>query len=467
MRNRLLDGAQRHRRPRCGGCCRWLVVGLALACVLVLIVQRMTLSVAVIPWSKECGWGVAQQQSILGAFFWGYLATMIPGALLGNRFTAHAAGLSACLVLSSSVAAATPLAGCGHTQAVALRVALGAAQGPMFPLVAGLVGQWVGPAEFSRANAFVSEGSNFGVLVAYPLASLLCQRGWRLAFVVPGLLGLPCLGLLLAFGSSTPQANRWISDSELDELALATEKRGRDGDGDGVGGEVVRVWWWQLLSSATVWSITLNFFTANWAAWVLLSELPLYLSHRGYALTEAGFASDLPSLANVAGSLLFALAADALIASGKLSVLATRRLMNGVGSVGVAVCLGLVPVVSSTTLVVGLLSLGYGLLSAANSGCFSAVFDVAPRSCGVLYAFANCVGMSQGILSPFVTAAVLTAGGDGSASGSGSAAEDAASWKWVWWVASLLSLVGAAVFQCGTAPGVQEGAWLGGRGRLQ
>ena len=91
MRNRLLDGAQRHKRPRCGGCCRWLVVGLALACVLVLIVQRMTLSVAVIPWSKECGWGVAQQQSILGAFFWGYLATMIPGALLGNRFTAHAA----------------------------------------------------------------------------------------------------------------------------------------------------------------------------------------------------------------------------------------------------------------------------------------------------------------------------------------------------------------------------------------
>ena len=80
---------------------------------------------------------------------------------------------------------------------------------------------------------------------------------------------------------------------------------------------------------AHVWSITFNFFCINWAAWVLLTELPLYLTDFGFDLSDAGWLSDLPSIANAGGSLLFALVADALIVTGRASVLTTRRLMNG------------------------------------------------------------------------------------------------------------------------------------------
>jgi predicted MFS family arabinose efflux permease len=169
--------------PAAAGCYRWLVVLLALVAVLVLIVQRMTLSVAIIPWAAECGWSAAQQQVQLSAFSFGYLLTMLPGAMLATRYTAHVPALAAILVLSSLGAAATPLAGCSHGGAAALRAALGLAQGPMFPVAAGLIGQWVRPTEYSRASAFMSEGSNLGVLVAFPLTSLLCAAaGWRAAF---------------------------------------------------------------------------------------------------------------------------------------------------------------------------------------------------------------------------------------------------------------------------------------------
>jgi hypothetical protein len=71
------------------------------------------------------------------------------------------------------------------------------------------------------------------------------------------------------------------------------------------------------------------FFCINWAAWVLLTELPLYLTDLGFDLSAAGWLSDLPSIANAAGSLVFALIADALIVTERASVVATRRMMNG------------------------------------------------------------------------------------------------------------------------------------------
>ena len=151
---RLIPGGA---RP---GCYRWWVVSLTLTTVLVLIVQRMSLSVAIVPWSEECGWSTVETQAQLGAFSWGYLVTMLPGSLLASRYSANAELLAAILVASSLVSAATPYAGCDHTRGALLRVALGLAQGPLFPTVAGVIGAWVLPTEYSRANAFVSEGSN-------------------------------------------------------------------------------------------------------------------------------------------------------------------------------------------------------------------------------------------------------------------------------------------------------------------
>ena len=164
---------------------------------------------------------------------------------------------------------------------------------------------------------------------------------------------------------------------------------------------------------------------------------------------------------------MFAVAADGLIASGRLSVLSTRRLMNGVGAVGCSVCLALVPLAGSAPLIVGLLTASYGLLAAANSGSFSSVLDNAPQTCGVVYGFANCVGMLQGVLSPYVTALILAAagagGGDGSAGGgsdgSGGGAPRGA-WSAVWLVASGLALLGAAVFQRVSSAEVLERRWL-------
>ena len=72
------------------------------------------------------------------------------------------------------------------------------------------------------------------------------------------------------------------------------------------------------------------------------------------------------------------------------------------------------------------------------------VLDNAPQSCGVVYSFANCIGMSQGVLSPWLTTVILAAdgggGGGGDGSGSGSCRRDCHS------AAPPLPLVGVSIW---------------------
>ena len=132
--------------------------------------------------------------------------------------------------------------------------------------------------------------------------------------------------------------------------------------------------------------------------------------------------------------------------------------MNSVGLCGPGVCLALVAVVADTpTLIVGLLALGYALLPAVSSGCFVTTFDVAPRTVGVVYGFANCVGMFQGVVSPFLTAALLAEGG--ATDGSSGEASGSGGWAHVWGVAAGLLFVGAAVFLRSTTE-VLEQRWI-------
>lgn len=128
---------------------------------------------------------------------------------------------------------------------------------------------------------------------------------------------------------------------------------------------------------------------------------------------------------------------------------------------GTAVCLALIPMVHNPSTVVALLTLGYGLTSAANSGCFSSVFDNAPRTCSAVYGLANCVGMSQGVISPYITGVFLKAASAGSSdSASSSDSETTDGWSYVWCLSAALAAAGAVVLQLVSTGEVIEGQWL-------
>ena len=130
---------------------------------------------------------------------------------------------------------------------------------------------------------------------------------------------------------------------------------------------------------------------------------------------------------------------------------------------GTALCLALIPWLHATSSIVAVLTLAYGLTSAANSGCFSSVFDNAPRTCSAVYGLANCVGMAQGIISPYVTGLLLndaSADSSSASAGSSSAAETMGGWQRVWLLSAALAGAGAVEFQLVSTGEVIEGQWL-------
>ena len=131
--------------------------------------------------------------------------------------------------------------------------------------------------------------------------------------------------------------------------------------------------------------------------------------------------------------------ADYLIASGSMGVHNTRRIMNGVGALGTFACFVTVPMITNKHLIIGLLAVSQLFASFTNAGVFSNVFDVAPRLAAVVMGITNGIGMTQGVISPLLTAVLIDGGGsDSSAAGSGSATSmlpESGWWK-VWAVAA-------------------------------
>lgn len=102
-------------------------------------------------------------------------------------------------------------------------------------------------------------------LAVHRVTSLICRfGGWRSAFFIPAAAGVPCLLLLLVFGSSTPGSNRWVSAEEKAVLRAARRSAVAEDD-------VVSVRWGRMLTHPIVWVMTLNWFGLNWCSWVLLT----------------------------------------------------------------------------------------------------------------------------------------------------------------------------------------------------
>jgi ACS family hexuronate transporter-like MFS transporter len=76
-------------------------------------------------------------------------------------------------------------------QLVAFRFLLGLGEGGCFPGAAKTVNEWFGLKERALANGIAIGGAAIGAVVAPPLTIYLASSlGWRLAFVIPGLIGV-------------------------------------------------------------------------------------------------------------------------------------------------------------------------------------------------------------------------------------------------------------------------------------
>ncbi|WAR21429.1 S17A5-like protein [Mya arenaria] len=296
-------------------------------------------------------WDKKTQGLILGSFFWGYIATQLPGGWLAGRFGGkHLFGLS--MLVCALVTLIMPFA--ARTSVIfllVLRVIAGLGQGVVWPCMQTLFSNWAPPLERSKLSGFVYAGCQIGIMVTFPLSGMLCEEGfdggWPSIFYILGGVGVLWFVAWTVIVSGSPADHPRISDHEREYI---TNSLRQDID----------------------------------------------------VTKKTGFLSALPyigfwAMTNVSGQ-----AADCMRARGVMTTTTARKLFNSLGTLLPAVFVILTGHMGERPEVaVAMLTLGVAMSGCQyGSGFIVNPVDIAPRYAGIIFGISNTTGTLGGFLAP-------------------------------------------------------------------
>ena len=145
---------------------RRTVVFLSFLAVFVCYIDRVNISVAIIPMAEDLGWSMQTQGTVLSSFFVGYLLLQIVGGRLADRFGGKIV-LGAGVLLWSLFTILTPLAAMsGFAVLILCRILMGMGEAVTFPSIYSIYSKWIPLKERSRAIGFANSGIPFGTVFA-------------------------------------------------------------------------------------------------------------------------------------------------------------------------------------------------------------------------------------------------------------------------------------------------------------
>lgn len=390
---------------------RHKMVVLCFVAVLVCYLDRVSISVAVVPLQAEFGWSATRTGAVLSVFFLGYLLCQIPAGWAARRYGARLL-LGISLLLWSLFTLATPLAaGFSFAALIGVRLLMGMGEATMFPGAYALFASWLPATERSRAVGLLFSAIPLGTLLALVSSGWIAAHfGWPWIFYAFGLLGLLFAAVWSREVEDGPGINR---------------------DDGAAGGSPLPIPWRRLLVQPPVWALIVNSFCTSWTIYVLLSWTPLYLREQhGVSLANAGFLSAAPWLVMFVMMNVAAWSADSMINRG-VNVTRVRKLMQAGGLSGAAVFLLMIPCAGSMVEATLLLCGALGANAFTTAGFAPNHLDLAPDHAPVLIGITNTAGTLPGVIGVFITGWLVdTTGG-----------YDAA-----FIIAALISILGSAVW---------------------
>lgn len=323
----------------------WMVL-LAMMVAVLLYLDRICLSTASAAVESDLGLEKDKLKWILGAFFWTYALAQLPAGWLGDRFGARWI-LSLYLALWSISTALLGFAA-GVTSLLVLRLACGLFEAGAYPVCAGIVRNWVPAAHRGLASGFVSVGGRLGGAVA-PLLTIelmlywtygherwsMIEVGppavtsWRPVMMLYGAVGIVVAIVFVWLYRDSPRAHPLVTPDELKII----EGKAPDGAAEepnivAVQGEqatdnrVARFFTHEmpivaLLTSPSLWLMSIVQFASNFGWAFLVTLMPRYLSDVHHVSQQSqGWMQSLSLGAGIAG----------LLVGGRLTDMATRAL---------------------------------------------------------------------------------------------------------------------------------------------
>ncbi|MGZ7440334.1 MFS transporter [Paenibacillus sp. TH7-28] len=383
---------------------RWVIAFLMWAAIAINYIDRTVLSAAAPFLTDEFSLSEAQMGIILSGFFWSYALLQIPAGWFADRF-GQKKTLGFAVIWWSLATAVTGLA-TGFKSLLGFRVALGVGEAAAYPSNAGIASKWFPDKERATVSGIFDSGSKFGGAIAMPLIVwLIAMYGWKMTFVIIGVLGVIWGIIWLLYFKETPEEHKGVNEAELQHIREGqTKKEGADSKQP--------MKWYHLLKHRNIWAMCIGFFMINYNSYFFITWLPTYLvKERGMNLIEMGFVASLPLLCAMVVEVAAGWLSDRIYASGKLSLTATRKLFLVIGLL-MAACIGFAAFAESAVLAVVLLCIAKSGTTVAASQVWALPGDVAPKNMtSVVAGMQNSVSNMGGVVGPIITGFIVASTG--------------------------------------------------------
>ena len=377
---------------------RHQLVLMAFLAIFICYMDRVAISVAIIPMVETYGWDLSTQGLILSSFFIGYLLTQIVGGRLADRYGGKVVLGFGVLIWSLFTLVVPPAAALGITVLIVARILMGMGEAVTFPAIYALYARWIPVKERSRSAGFSNSGIPLGTvfaLLATPV--IVAEYGWEWVFYIFGGVGFIWCAVWYFWIASNPRKQSGISQEELDLIAsdtIADEPEAKPP-------------WRALFSNMPVWAVIVAHFCNNWWFYVLLSWLPTFVTKGlGVDYSSVGLFTMMPHIALFLFINISGVVADRLI-DGGMTITRVRKLMMLIGFGGSITALLLVGQAESAIVAISIMTVGSILGAFAVSGFFVNHMDIAPEHAGTLMGITNTAGTIPGIVGVLVSGWIL------------------------------------------------------------
>ena len=375
--------------------------------VFICFIDRVNISVAIIPMQAQFGWSESQVGIILGSFYIGYIISMTFSGFLADKYGGKIV-LAYGLLFWSFFTLITPaFAYSGYFFLILIRILMGLGEGVTFPAWHSIYARWIPFQERTRAIAITNSGISFGSVFGLVVTAMIIDGySWEWVFYSFGVLGILLFFFWQKVVTSYPEDHKSISNEELEYIKAEAPTNSA----------APSIPFLEVIKNGPFIAIVVATFCNNWALFTFLSYLPKFMS----SSTEIGglgleLGSSLfillilvPSVVSVFALILGGISADMLIKRGYKTI-KVRKFFNSLGFFGAALFLFLLPFQSSILLVITLLCLT-NLCSGLGAGGYGVNHaDLGPKYTGSLFGISGSLGMVAAVLSPIIAGIILQA----------------------------------------------------------
>ncbi len=366
----------------------WVIVALLFLFMLINFADKAVIGIAAVPMMQELRHSPREFGLIGSSFYLLFSLSAVVTGFIVNRMQTRLVLLIMGLVWAL---AQFPMLGTvGFATTLACRVALGAGEGPAFPVALHSAYKWFPDELRTLPTAIIAQGAGIGIMVALPLLNwVIVHYSWHLAFGVMGITGLAWSAAWLVLGREGT-----LTASEATHAMRAPD----------------RIAYRQLLFNPTVIASWCASFGAQWGLSQALSWQGAFLiKGLGFTQGSIGLLGALPAGASVILVIAAGWFSQRLLARG-----ISRRMARGIFG-GACVALGgaaltIMPYAPGIPAKIALTTIGVALPSVISVIANAVVGEIVPvAQRGALLAIGTAVSASAGLLAPYVMGSVVEA----------------------------------------------------------